>query len=157
MRTSRRRHATDQICWFLVGLCASGIVSVPPLSSGAVIPGMWVWPRVGVASWYSQRDPAIHRVTASGEPFRDDRLTAAMWGVPFHSCVEVTALKTMNRVTVRINDRGPHRWWVFRGRLIDLSPAAFAKLGLLRDGLLPVQVELTDPSRCIESTPTSSG
>ena len=89
-------------------------------------------------------------LTASGEPFEDDGLTAAMWGLPFQSCVQVTNLNTFQRVTVRINDRGSHTRLVMQGRLIDLSRAAFAEVADLRDGLIPVQLEPGDPIHCRE-------
>jgi rare lipoprotein A len=41
-------------------------------------------------------------------------------------------------VIVRINDRGPY----IRGRIIDLSRGAARQIGMIGDGVVPVQVEL---------------
>ena len=90
---------------------------------------------VGIASWYG----AWHhgRRTASGEPFdAETGFTAAHKTLPFNVCAAVDHLATGHSVVVRINDRGP-----FVGnRVIDLSPAAAAELGLLRKGLGKVRV-----------------
>jgi rare lipoprotein A len=52
--------------------------------------------------------------------------------------VRVTSLRNGRRVVVRINDRGPH----YAGRLIDLSRAAAAALGMIRPGTARVRVEV---------------
>jgi len=109
------------------------------------------WPRLGIASWYSRQDPGIRPLTASGELFADTELTAAMWNVPFGSCVQVVNLKTLERITVRVNDRGPHQRLVSAGRVIDLSRAAFAQLADLDDGLIPVALEPASRTRCISA------
>ncbi len=62
-------------------------------------------------------------MTASGERFAPERLTAAHRTLPFGTMVRVTNLHNGRTVIVRINDRGPFN----KGRLIDVSPAA-AKL-----------------------------
>ncbi|MBP5121541.1 septal ring lytic transglycosylase RlpA family protein [Pseudomonas protegens] len=76
-------------------------------------------------------DHAAHgNVTASGEPFDQNGLTAAHRELPFGTRVQVTNLGNDKSVVVRINDRGPHT----RGRLIDLSRAAAQQLDMLRRG-----------------------
>ena len=91
---------------------------------------------IGDASWYGGR---FHgRLTASGERFDSHRgLTAAHRTLPFGTCAEVRNLRNDRAVTVRINDRGPFS----RGRVIDLSRAAAARIGLLDDGVAPVRVQ----------------
>jgi rare lipoprotein A len=90
---------------------------------------------VGIASWYG----AWHhgRSTASGEPFdAESGFTAAHKTLPFNVCAAVDNLATGRSVVVRINDRGP-----FVGnRVIDLSPAAAAEIGLLRKGVGKVRI-----------------
>ena len=76
--------------------------------------------RCGTASWYARG-----HVTASGERFNPDALTAAMWGVPFNSRYRVTYRG--KSVVVRITDRGPNRRL---HRIIDLSRAAARRIGL---------------------------
>ena len=82
----------------------------------------------GKVSWYGDR---FHgRRTASGERFDMHELTAAHKTLPFGTRVKVRHLDTGKEVEVRINDRGPH----VRGRIIDLSRAAAAALGMLQAG-----------------------
>jgi rare lipoprotein A len=91
----------------------------------------------GVASYYG-REFAGHR-TASGERFNPSEYTAAHRTLPFGSRVRVTNAAGQS-VVVRINDRGPFHG----GRVIDLSQAAAAELGLVRAGSGRVQLALLD-------------
>ena len=92
----------------------------------------------GVASYYGARHHG--KRTASGEPFNQHALTAAHRKLAFGSRVVVTNLSNNKSVVVRINDRGPHT----RGRLIDLSHEAAARLGMLRSGTARVRVQALD-------------
>ena len=86
----------------------------------------------GKASWYG---PGFQgRRTASGERFDMNALTAAHRTLPFGTLVRVRNSQNGREVVVRINDRGP---WV-GDRIIDLSKAAAAALGLLQGGEAPV-------------------
>ena len=79
-----------------------------------------------VASWYDCAKPgecSKHRLTASGERFNPNALTAAHRSLPFGTRVRVT--HKGRSVTVRINDRGPF----IKGRSIDLSRAAARAIG----------------------------
>jgi rare lipoprotein A len=90
----------------------------------------------GIASWYG----AAHhgKQTASGERFDAYRgFTAAHKTLPFDVCAVVENLRSGKSVRVRINDRGPFA----DGRVIDLSKAAAAELGLLGSGVAKVRVE----------------
>jgi len=90
----------------------------------------------GKASWYGKR---FHgRRTASGEVFKMSELTAAHRTLPLLSYAKVTLLSTGKSVIVRINDRGPH---ILTHRIIDLSQAAAAELGMLALGTGDVLVE----------------
>jgi len=94
----------------------------------------------GYASWYG---PKFHGSrTASGERFNMYEMTAAHRTLPFGTYVKVTRLDTGQWVIVRINDRGPF----VRGRIIDLSKKAAEKLGIVRDGLARVRVEVVQPA-----------
>ena len=85
----------------------------------------------GVASIYTD-----HR-TASGERFSSRALTAAHPTLPMGTKVRVTCLKSGRCTVVRINDRGPF----VRGRIIDLTPAAAAQIGLTKSiGLTKVEL-----------------
>lgn len=79
-----------------------------------------------VASWYDCAKPgecSRHKITASGERFNANALTAAHRTLPFGTRVRVT--HKGRSVVVRINDRGPF----IRGRSLDLSRAAARKIG----------------------------
>jgi rare lipoprotein A len=82
----------------------------------------------GMASWYG---PGFHgRRTASGERYDMHALTAAHKTLPFGTIVKVVNQKTGKSVKVKINDRGPYHG----GRIIDLSKAAAAQLGIVQAG-----------------------
>lgn len=94
----------------------------------------------GLCSWYG---PRFHgRRTSSGEIYNQNELTAAHRSLPFNTLVRVTSEKTKKSVTVRINDRGPF----IETRLIDVSMAAAAALGIVRLGVTAVELELVDKS-----------
>ncbi len=97
--------------------------------------------RVGKASWYSERSPGIRKRTANNEIFDDAAMTCAMWGAPFNQRLRVTNVSNGKSIIVRVNDRGPHRRYVQRGRIIDLTKSAFRKIGGLKQGVIKVAVE----------------
>lgn len=91
----------------------------------------------GVASYYGREFAG--RRTANGERFNPAEFTAAHRTLPFGSRVRVTNAAGES-VVVRINDRGPFHG----GRVIDLSQAAAAELGIVRAGSGRVQLALLD-------------
>jgi rare lipoprotein A len=106
----------------------------------------------GVASWYGRE---FHgRSTANGERYDMLAMTAAHPTLPIPSYARVTNLANGRSVVVRVNDRGPFK----RGRLIDVSYVAAAKLGLVGhgSGLVEVRAELpgrpTTPSLLVAGT-----
>lgn len=82
--------------------------------------------------------------TASGERFNENDLTCAMWHAAFGTLVRVTNLANGKSVVVRVNDRGPARRLVKRGRVIDLSKGAFQKIANLKDGVIKVKLEMVE-------------
>jgi rare lipoprotein A len=112
---------------------------LPALPGCALLPH-WLSRGVdrGLASWYGNEYHG--RTTASGEVFNQWAMTAAHRDYPFGSVVRVTNLENGREVVVRINDRGP---WV-RGRIIDVSRGAAAKLGMIRAGVVPCRVDVLD-------------
>ncbi len=74
----------------------------------------------GIASNYS-----TGRVTANGERYRPQAVSAAHRRLPFGTKVAVVNRRTGRSIVVRINDRGPF----VAGRIIDLSKAAARALG----------------------------
>ena len=82
----------------------------------------------GKISYYAEK---FHgRKTASGERFDKNGFTAAHRSLPFGTKVEVTNLENGKSVVVKVNDRGPYS----DDRILDVSPAAARKLGLIGRG-----------------------
>lgn len=96
--------------------------------------------RVGVASWYG--DKFHGKLTANGETYNKNAMTAAHPTLPLNSYVNVTNLQTGQTLTVRLNDRGPF----IDNRLIDLSEAAATALGIKNGGLAQVRVQYAGPA-----------
>lgn len=94
-------------------------------------------PRVierGTASWYG---PKFHgRLTANGERYDMDGMTAAHKTLPFGTLLEVRNLDNGRVCRVRVNDRGPF----VRGRIVDLSRAAARELGMIGPGTARVEL-----------------
>jgi len=98
----------------------------------------------GQASYYTEesvRREGNSGVMANGEVFDEDAFTCAMWDKPFGTLVRVTNIENGRSVVVELTDRGPAKRLVKKGRIIDLSKAAFERIAGLRDGLVPVRVE----------------
>ena len=90
----------------------------------------------GVASWYGGQ---FHgRQAANGEIFDMEALTAAHRTMPLGSIVRVVNLANGKSLHVRITDRGPY----VNGRILDLSRAAAAELGMEHEGTTHVQIEI---------------
>jgi rare lipoprotein A len=104
--------------------------------------GKWYTPadqpgysRSGKASWYGD---AFHgRLTANGEIYDMNHLTAAHPTLPLPSYARVTNTANGHSVIVRINDRGPYA----HGRVIDLSKRAAHVLGTKAQGVGVVKVD----------------
>jgi rare lipoprotein A len=92
----------------------------------------------GTASFY--HDKFNGRQTANGEIFSQKKLTAAHNSLPLGSWIRVTNLRNDKSVIVKVNDR-LHR---YNPRLLDLSAAAAAELGIKADSLIRVKVEILE-------------
>ena len=91
---------------------------------------------IGVASYYGRR---FHgRLTANGERFNMNAMTAAHKTLPFGTRVRVTNPRNGRSVVVRINDRGPF----IKGRTIDLSRGAATQIGMIARGHARVELEV---------------
>ncbi len=98
----------------------------------------------GIASWYGTKFHG-HR-TSSGDTYDMYQMTAAHKTLPLPTYARVTNLRNGKSVVVKINDRGPFH----DNRLIDLSYAAAARLGILGAGTGRVEVQSIDPSQYAE-------
>ena len=85
------------------------------------------------ASYYWQG-----QMTANGEQFNTNDLTAAHKSLPFNTRVKVTNPSNNKSVIVRINDRGPY----ISGRCLDLSRAAMQAIGGTSAGVITVNYQV---------------
>jgi rare lipoprotein A len=134
----------------LIALAAMPVEPSAPARRGAasyevfgqrydVLPSAEGYRERGVASWYGGR---LHgNPTASGEIYDMHALTAAHKTLPIPTDVRVTCLRTGKSIVVRVNDRGPF----FDDRIIDLSYAAAQALGMVDQGIVPVEVRALAP------------
>ena len=118
---------------FLLLTLLCGVAACSTVPSGLERP---VFTETGLASWYGRHHAG--RLTASGERFQMNGMTAAHRRLAFNTVLRVTNLGTGKVVKVRVNDRGPY----VRGRVIDLSAAAAAALGITEDGVAEVRLEV---------------
>ena len=93
---------------------------------------------VGTGSWYG---PGFHgKLTANGEIFDQNKLTAAHRTLPLPSTIAVTNLANNRSLILRVNDRGPY----IEGRIVDVSKRAAQILGFEKEGLATLQLEVLD-------------
>ena len=102
--------------------------------------GAAVFLEEGTASYYSTEFRG--RLTASGEAFDPEHLTAAHRTLRFGTCLVVQNLRNGASVKVRVNDRGPYT----RDRVIDVSLAAARRLGMIGPGTARVRLYSCDSS-----------
>lgn len=95
----------------------------------------------GIASFYSKNLDGTK--TATGEYYRNAKLTAASNNYKLNTWVKVTNISNDKFVIVRINDR-MHPRMAKRGRVVDLSRAAAKELDFMKKGLTKVRVEPID-------------
>lgn len=105
---------------------------------------------VGLASWYGMDHQG--NLTASGEQFDKNRLTAAHRSLPLGTTVRVTNLENLESTLLKINDRGPG----ITGRVIDLSWAAANELGFVETGLARVEIDVVSYPQCWDRQATSA-
>jgi rare lipoprotein A len=111
--------------------------SAEPSADATVVPASTKSMK-GLAAVYS--DKFNGRKTASGQKFCQNQLTAAHRSLPLGTKVRVTNVQNSKSIEVRINDRGPFH----TRRVIDLSTAAAAKVGMGRKGIALVKLEVVN-------------
>jgi len=126
-------------------LAAGTVVAQPRYKVGEPynVGGVWYYPardlaydETGIGSWYG--DEFAGKLTANGEIFDPQKITAAHKTLPMPSVVRVTNLDNGRSLVVRVNDRGPF----VPGRIIDLSRESARLLGFKDQGLAKVRVKL---------------
>jgi len=118
------------ILFFLVG-CSSH-------RNNKLQPGVLGYSESGKASYYSMKYQG--KKTASGERFNNYSMTAAHKSLPFGTKAIVTNINNGKVVKVTINDRGPY----VKGRIIDLTQAAFSKIENLDKGIAEVKIRIVN-------------
>lgn len=97
------------------------------------------------ASWYSfdscRREGTSGYFTASGERFDENAMTCALRSRNWGGLYKVTNIDNGKSVVVRQNDFGPAKRLHAKGRIVDLSKGAFAKIADLKRGIINVKVE----------------
>ena len=125
---------------------AEGTVFAEPrykIGDPYTVGGVWYYPErnltydeTGIGSWYGSEFAG--RLTANGEIFDPEQITAAHKTLPMPSVVRVTNLDNGKSLVVRVNDRGPF----VPGRIIDLSRESARLLGFKELGIAKVRVQL---------------
>jgi rare lipoprotein A (peptidoglycan hydrolase) len=94
----------------------------------------------GVASTYGEGDGFEGNRTACGQVFHTNTVQVAHKSLPCGTVVRVEDTETGRTVEAEVTDRGPY----VRGRIVDLSWAAFEQLDPSGAGLRHVNVYLLD-------------
>ena len=88
----------------------------------------------GKASYYGNK---FHgRRTSDGPRYHKDSLTCGHRTLPFGTLLKVRNQKNGREVVVKVTDRGPFG----PGRIVDLSMAAAREIGMVQQGVVPVEV-----------------
>lgn len=93
----------------------------------------------GTATWYGHESGSM---TATGERFDPNAISAAHKTWPLPSIIEVTNLDNGRSLRLRLNDRGPF----VDDRLLDLSKGAAKALGMYEAGMARVRIKFLGPA-----------
>lgn len=96
--------------------------------------GKWNLTEQGMASYYGSG--FFFNKTASTERYYPWCVSAASLTLPLGTIAKVVNRNSGLTVYVKINDRGPY----VKGRILDLSFMAALRLGMIRHGLIPVDI-----------------
>lgn len=130
------------LAMIVVGILSNGsLMGKYKLGKPYEVEGKWYYPKenvhyeeTGQASWYG--DSFHKKLTANGEIFDKNRISAAHPTLPLPSIVKVTNLDNGKSLTVRVNDRGPF----VHDRIIDFSEKTARLLGFHKEGTARVKV-----------------
>jgi rare lipoprotein A len=128
----------------VVGLIALSARSEARLSTSLAYPrlSLILNQEIGLASWYGQELQG--NLTASGEVYDSNGLTAAHQTLPFGTILRVTNLENWKSILLRVNDRGPR----LARRVLDVSWAAAKRLEFIESGTARVRVEVVARAPC---------
>ena len=88
----------------------------------------------GMASWYGKEN----RKSSTGKILKHKTPALAHKTLPIGTYVKITSLRTNRTVMAVVEDRGPYK----KNRIVDLNYPAAKQLGILKDGITNVQVEI---------------
>ncbi len=145
MRSQRRQHVAKLAvtsAMMLFGLTSCNKSPATPSASGGASAKA---AGTGIASWYGH--PFDGRLTASGEVFDMEKLTAAHRTFPFGTVLLVKNQGNGQTVQVRVNDRGPF----VANRIIDLSHAAAGKIAMSSIATVSLDVISMPRTRAIQN------
>ena len=89
----------------------------------------------GVCSYYARMHNG--HITAGGEKFDSNAMTAAHRQLPMGTKLKVTNLANGKSVVVTVNDRGPF----VKGRSLSVTRRAAEELGFIKQGVAKVKFE----------------
>ena len=127
-----------------------------------LLAGIFMFATVNYAGMYAQSSreefgkcgyyaDALHgKKTASGEKYDKTLLTCSHKTLPFGTSLKITRLDNGKSVVVRVNDRGPF----IDGYIVDVSRSAAVQLGLIRDGVAKVKVEIVNATSTTNAATT---
>ena len=123
------------------------------------VKGVWYFPaeqttysEKGLASWYMPAGDSA--LTANGEVYDANLLTARHKTLPMPSLVKITNLENGKEIVARVNDRGQ----MVNNRLMDVSQEAARQLGMPSSGTVLVQVDyLAEESAALRDKLVSEG
>jgi len=121
--------------WLIWILAITAVIVICSLAHAAEI----------TASWYNRESclrEGTSGIMANGKELKDGELTAASWDYSFGTYLRVTNLNNNKTVIVEITDRGPNKKLYNQGRKIDLSYEAMYRLDGIKQGVVPVKIEV---------------
>ncbi|HWI69021.1 MAG TPA: septal ring lytic transglycosylase RlpA family protein [Nitrospiraceae bacterium] len=106
---------------------AAALAQTPPSTQASEM--------TGVCSYYARMHDG--HVTAGGEKFDSNAMTAAHRRLPMGTKLKVTNLANGKSVVVTVNDRGPF----VKGRSLSVTRRAAEELGFRKQGVAKVKFE----------------
>ena len=97
------------------------------------------------ASWYNRASclrEGTSGVMANGKELNDNDYIAASWDYRFGTRLLITNLLNNKTVEVTVTDRGPAKRLYKQGRKVDLSFAAMHRLDGIKQGVIPITIEV---------------